>query len=640
MAADWPELPLAECMAAIIDYRGKTPRKTTTGIPLVTAKIIKGGRIEQPGEFIEPSDYDEWMRRGIPAAGDIVLTTEAPLGEVAQLDGSRVALAQRVITLRGKEGVMDNTFLKFLLQSAHVQEQLKGRSTGTTVHGIRQSELRKVLLLVPSLGEQRAIAHILGTLDDKIELNRKMNLTLEAMARAIFKSWFVDFDPVRAKSEGRDPGLPSDLATLFPGSFENSELGKIPKGWSVISMPEIIDINPMRSLQKGANALYLDMANAPNNGARADKVVNRPFGSGTKFINGDTLLARITPCLENGKTAFVDFLEHDQVGWGSTEFIVLRPKAPLPPTFAYFLARDPEFRAFAISNMSGTSGRQRVPSDCFNSYKLVKPGPGIAAAFGKFSDAVMQQIKANDEQSLTIAALRDTLLPKLLSGEIRVKDAKRIADATASKNEVSGEAVRKSDKRKATDEFREAILISALVRALSNNDYPLGRKRYSKICYLIHRKLQHAVEQKYFKKAAGPYSPWTRYKGPERIAIQNGYIKETQKGVFTGFSVGPQISDIDQYLPRYDFNDVLGWAVNNFGKLTNDRLELLATVDFAVLELKTKGKQVNVRTVRELIETEPEWAPKLERAIFSEINIQSALRAIGGYFPGETHGDR
>ncbi len=121
-------------------------------------------------------------------------------------------------------------------------------------------------------------------------------------------------------------------------------------------------------------------------------------------------------------TAFVDFLEHDQVGWGSTEFIVLRPKLPLPPAFAYFLARDPEFRAFAISNMSGTSGRQRVPSDCFNSYKLVAPGDGIAAAFGKFAQAIMVQIKANDEQARTLSALRDTLLPKLLSGEIRVRE--------------------------------------------------------------------------------------------------------------------------------------------------------------------------------------------------------------------------
>jgi len=145
----WPERPLADCMAAIIDYRGKTPRKTTAGVPLVTAKVVKGGRIETPDEFIAHEDYDTWMRRGLPCMGDVVITTEAPLGEVAQLDGSRVALAQRLITLRGNPDVLENDFLRYAMQSAFVQAQLKARASGTTVLGIKQSELRKVLLPLP-----------------------------------------------------------------------------------------------------------------------------------------------------------------------------------------------------------------------------------------------------------------------------------------------------------------------------------------------------------------------------------------------------------------------------------------------------------------------------------------------------------
>jgi len=216
MARDWGAQTIEEAMDAIIDYRGKTPRKTTSGISLITAKVVKGGRIETPDKFIAESDYTDWMRRGIPEPGDVVVTTEAPLGEVAQLGNERVALAQRLICLRGKSGVLDNGFLKFLMQSDAVQEQLRARATGTTVLGIKQSELRKVVLSLPPINEQRAIAYILGTLDDKIELNRQMNETLEAMARALFKSWFVDFEPVRAKAEGRDPGLPKHIAGLFP----------------------------------------------------------------------------------------------------------------------------------------------------------------------------------------------------------------------------------------------------------------------------------------------------------------------------------------------------------------------------------------------------------------------------------------
>jgi len=277
---------------------------------------------------------------------------------------------------------------------------------------------------VPPLPEQRAIAHILGTLDDKIELNRRMNETLEAMARALFKSWFVDFDPVRAKAEGRDPNLPKPLADLFPDSFEESELGEIPKGWRVVPLPEVIDVNPIRPLRKGVEAPYLDMANMPTRGHSPNTIVGRPFGSGMRFTNGDTLVARITPCLENGKTAFVDFLEGGQVGWGSTEYIVLRPKPPLPEEFAYCLARSTEFRDFAIQSMTGSSGRQRVPAESLSHFRLVAPPKPIAEYFGKIIKPLFERASAAAKESRTLAALRDALLPKLISGEIRVKSGR------------------------------------------------------------------------------------------------------------------------------------------------------------------------------------------------------------------------
>ncbi|MGZ8548918.1 MAG: restriction endonuclease subunit S, partial [Sulfuricurvum sp.] len=207
-------------MEVIIDYRGKTPTKTTHGIPLVTAKIIKAGRMEEPNEFIAIDAFASWMTRGLPLPGDVVLTTEAPLGEVAQLDERKVALAQRVITLRGKSGLLDNTYLKYVLQGNYVRSQLLGRASGSTVSGIKQSELRKVKIPIPPFAQQQNIARILGSLDDKITLNREINKTLEAMAQAIFKSWFVDFEPFKE------------------GGFVESELGMIPKGWEVKPLTE------------------------------------------------------------------------------------------------------------------------------------------------------------------------------------------------------------------------------------------------------------------------------------------------------------------------------------------------------------------------------------------------------------------
>ena len=253
-----------------------------------------------------------------------------------------------------------------------------------------------------------------------------MNETLEAIARAFFKSWFVKFDPVHAKMEGRKPDcMDSETAALFPSTFQDSALGKIPTGWEVAPLPEVIEVNPRRVLKKGTIAPYLHMQNLPTQVHSPYDWTHREFSSGTKFINGDTLLARITPCLENGKTGFVDFLAEDEVGWGSTEYIILRPKPPLPVEFGYYLARTNDLRVFAIRNMTGTSGRQRVPASCLDYYQISVPTAPIAQRFSEIVQPLMKKIRANIEQSHTLSQIRDLLLPKLLSGEIRVRQQMR-----------------------------------------------------------------------------------------------------------------------------------------------------------------------------------------------------------------------
>lgn len=148
-------------------------------------------------------------------------------------------------------------------------------------------------------------------------------------------------------------------------------------------------------------------------------------------MNGDTLVARITPCLENGKTAFVDFLDDGQIAWGSTEYIVLRPKPPLPPVFAYCLARTGEFRDFAIQNMTGTSGRQRVAPTAMDHFQIAMPSESAAVCFGEIVHPVFNCIRAGMDESRKLAVMRDYLLPKLLSGEVRVRDAERLIGAAA-----------------------------------------------------------------------------------------------------------------------------------------------------------------------------------------------------------------
>ncbi|HAZ60103.1 MAG TPA: restriction endonuclease subunit S [Gammaproteobacteria bacterium] len=369
------------------------------------------------------------------AVGDTLMARITPClenGKIARFAGHPGEIAHgstEFIVIRGRDGVSETAYAYYLTLWEGVRGYAINHMTGTSGRQRVPSEaLDHLKVPLPPLLEQRAIAHILGTLDDKIELNRRMSEVLEAMARALFKSWFVDFDPVRARMEGRDPGLPQPLADLFPVCLVESELGEIPEGWEVAPLPEIVDVNPTRSLRKGVVAPYLDMANMPTHGHSADDVVYREFGSGMRFINGDTLVARITPCLENGKTAFVDFLEDDQVGWGSTEYIVLHPKPPLPEEYAYCLARSAEFRDFAIQSMTGTSGRQRVPAESLTHFRVAVPPKAIAQAFGRAVKPRLARAAAAVRESRTLAALRDTLLPKLISGELRVKAAERIIE--------------------------------------------------------------------------------------------------------------------------------------------------------------------------------------------------------------------
>jgi len=311
MAGEWAKLSLREAKVTLIDCDHRTPPASESGYPYVAIPQLRNGRIDLSNvRRITREHFDEWTQKAKPSANDVVLSRRCNPGETAFVPPDlEFALGQNLVLLRADGTTVYPPFLRWLVRGPEWWEQIgKFLNAGAVFDSLKCADVPKFELRIPPMEEQRAIAHILGTLDDKIELNQRMNETLEAMARALFESWFMDFDPVRSKAEGRDPGLPQPIADLFPDRFEDSELGEIPKGWRVAPLPEVIDVNPTRALRKGVVAPYLDMANMPTRGHAPDAVVDRPFGSGMRFVNGDTLVARITPCLENGKTAYVDFL--------------------------------------------------------------------------------------------------------------------------------------------------------------------------------------------------------------------------------------------------------------------------------------------------------------------------------------------
>lgn len=422
LPADWNTQTIEESMEAIIDYRGKTPRKSTFGVPLITAKIVKGGRLLPATEFIAAENYDSWMVRGLPKVGDVVMTTEAPLGEVAQIEDPNVGLAQRIITLRASPAVLDNTFLRYALQCSEVQAQLQARASGTTVMGIRQSELRHVVLPCPPLQEQHAIAEVLGTLDKKIGANRALNEMLEATCQALFRSWCVDFDPVVAKSEGRRPAhLADDVAALFPDRFEDSPLGPVPAGWRVGTVGDIAT-NPRRKAAPASVAPstpYIGLEHMPRRSIMLDAWGEAAAVTSAKwgFRSGEVLFGKLRPYFHKVGVALCD-------GICSTDILVVAPKQAHDFGVLLGTLSSPEFVDYA----DGTAGGTRQPRTSWHDmarYTIAIPPEPIRAQLTRVARLAEDHFRTRAAETRTLATLRDALLPRLLSGELRVRQAEQ-----------------------------------------------------------------------------------------------------------------------------------------------------------------------------------------------------------------------
>ncbi|MBA3998350.1 MAG: restriction endonuclease subunit S [Candidatus Accumulibacter sp.] len=410
----------------VADGTHETPTPTETGKKLATSKNIKDGRLTLENFYrISDVEFEEINKRSKVDQWDILISMIGTVGEVCLINDPEPDFAIKNVGLLKCGDQIRGKWLYYFLRSPLAKSLIEARKKGTTQQYISLGEIRRFPVIFPENQEHMVdVVNFLSSLDDRITLLRETNATLEAIAQALFKSWFVDFDPVRAKMEGRAPdSMDEATAALFPDSFEESELGLVPKGWCWKSLEDAYWINPPRKLKKGEPAPYIDMSSAPTQGHSPDAPVLREHGSGSKFQNGDTLLARITPCLENGKSVFVDCLDDGQIAWGSTEFIVLKPKPPLPDYHAYLLCRHPAFREYAIQSMSGTSGRQRVQNDVLGRFMIALPEAAIVEAFGAQVQAIQQKISSNHQQAQTLAPLRDTLLPRLISGQLRLPEA-------------------------------------------------------------------------------------------------------------------------------------------------------------------------------------------------------------------------
>ena len=423
---EWPTVQLGEVVDLLTGFPFKSDKYVSDpeaphllrGANIAQGNLRWDGTKRWPQEAIENlTPY--WLRKG-----DVVIAMDRPWIE-AGLKFSSVRetdlpalLVQRVARLRGRDR-LDTRFLSYVIGCHDFTEHVLSVQTGTTVPHISAQQIKEFEFLLPHLPEQRAIARILGTLDDKIELNRRMNETLEASARALFKSWFVDFDPVRAKMEGRHTGLPQDIADLFPDRLVNSEMGKIPEGWKVI---------PLDAIARFQNGLALQRFRPAQNEARLPVVKIAQLRAG-EANSGEWASATIRPecIIEDGDVLFswsgsllVKTWYGGRAALNQHLFKVTSGRHPKWFYLNSLLSHLPAFRRIA-QDKATTMGHIRR-HHLTDTLCVVPPDAVIAGISDTFAWLLERQI-ANELVGRTSVALRETLLPKLISGEIRVRDA-------------------------------------------------------------------------------------------------------------------------------------------------------------------------------------------------------------------------
>ena len=430
MAGEWREVSLGE----ICKFKAGTVfPPAMQGKSLGKYPFIKVGdmnlpanavRIQVANNWLDDEDIKKIKARPFPEG----TTVFAKIGEALKANRLRLIHRETIID-NNMMGAVPNFDLvdPYFFYYALSQFDFGSIASGTALPYLTQDNLTKLELALPPIEEQRAIAHILGTLDDKIELNRKQNETLEAMASALFKAWFVDFEPVRAKMEGRWqrgqslPGLPAHLYDIFPDRLIESELGEIPEGWNLTSLAEFSSLNPesWTKRTRPREILYVDLSNtkwgrvesvtkyeAADAPSRAQRVL-RPL---------DTIVGTVRP--GNGSYALIS----DDNLTASTGFAVLRPLQREYSEFVYLAATGRE-NIERLSNLADGGAYPAVRPEIVSATQVPRTGEELINEFSRQVSSMLAGIAGNERSSRPLAQLRDTLLPKLISGELRVPDA-------------------------------------------------------------------------------------------------------------------------------------------------------------------------------------------------------------------------
>lgn len=389
---EWKTYRLSELTDLIAGFAFKSADFGDIGSPVVKIKDIQPPFISLDAtDKVDISKYNaQKLEKYLISKGDFLMAmTGATIGKVGRyVDDTPSFLNQRVLKFVPKQ-IADKSFIYYVLLTHEFQSYVVNHIDSESAQpNISANTIGKFELRAPSLKSQIAISKILSSLDSKIELNRRINDNLEQQAQSAF-----------------------DKLLEISASYGEQ-----------VQLSHYAEVNPTRKLSKGQTARCIDMSCLPTRGSFPSDWAFKPYEGGMKFINGDTIMARITPCLENGKTAYINFLDSNETAFGSTEYIVLHPCQGYASEMLYFLSRNADFVNYAVSNMNGSSGRQRVAGDDIAKYELPKFQDDDLSAFNAVAIPNMKIILNNSLQNRELVKLRDALLPKLMSSELKPEE--------------------------------------------------------------------------------------------------------------------------------------------------------------------------------------------------------------------------
>lgn len=606
---------------------------------LRTVNIDDGFSITREGAtYISEEDAKEYERFTLREHDTLFVMVAATLGKIGYVRSRDLPalLNQNMWVIRAKPNKIDPIYLHYLFRE--ISKIPLSWVGGSARSFLRRDDVRNLEFDLPPKAIQEAVGGLLKRLDDKIEVNRRMNETLEALAQAIFKDWFVSFGPTRRKAEGEadpvailgglipDPTKAAPLAALFPDSLGE---GGLPEGWEAKTLGDVVEPRKGRNITKKTVV--------------AGQVPVVAGGlSPAYFHNTPNVIGPVITASASGANAGFVRIYFQDIWASDCSFISGEQTDYLFSIYVILSSRQDEI----YSMQQGAAQPHIYPSDLKRLAITDAPTP-IWQALEDLLTPIFELIANNEQQNRTLAETRDYLLPKLMSGAVRVRDTESVAqgqitssdrvndqEVIAFPTDLLGQTHLTPDQ----ETERDAVMVASTVRAFRDGDTVVGNVKIQKGCYFIRRRAGISV-QSFEKQAAGPYDQTLNHEGGRGEATKRKWIRRSVKASADGRSIkgnvpDSRISEIDSLLDRYQLTEATNWVVQHFASKTRDELECLATIDFAMRSLAKKKMSVSLETIKADIASDPVWEPKLAKPHFSDAEISRAVRLLKKLFGG------